>query len=66
MKYLRFKSNPEMVYTYDYLNLLAVVVGLLVIWFASHSWVAMVGGFVGSWHFSRHARAEDFDNDPDL
>jgi hypothetical protein len=44
--------EPELRYTPRLLNLLLGIVGLVIIWSATHNWTAVLGGFIAGLHFS--------------
>lgn len=48
---MKFKSEIQTVITWPLANLVAGIVGLLIVWCSTHSWLAILGCFISALHF---------------
>jgi hypothetical protein len=48
---MTMRDQAKLVWTPPHLNTLLGVLGLAIIWLATHNWVAVLGGVVAGLHF---------------
>lgn len=49
---MNFAAKGRFLYTPRLLNYSLFVVGMVIVWMATHDWVAMLGAFIASIHIS--------------